>query len=568
MRSQAIKDFILILQFFHNIITESAYHNPVKGDVIMEEKNEYTNTTDNINTDNNTEPEHSGEATVNEAERYDRYDKYAPEGAGCAWNGSSYSGRPAQDREYSTYNHEYTVKSEQQEAIPDPAPEAERVPNPEVVEQRSDQGYTYYGSRPGYSYVSSPVMKKVNEKKPLPRFLQVALMAVLFGVIGAGTFYGSTVLIERIAANAANEARPADEGAVAKATQNLVRSGEADKLKVTKLSDIVDSTPTDVSAVVGKVKPSMVQINCTFLTNSFFGSYESTGAGSGIIIGKTDTELLIATNNHVVENAVSISVTLNDGTEVAAISKGTDATADLAVVAVDLNELSDETQNAVTVATIGDSNTVEVGQMAVVIGNAMGYGQSTTVGYISQKEHEVTVDNQVMVLLQTDAAINPGNSGGALINLDGEVIGIPSVKFASSSIEGMGFAIPISRAIDILKELGSREILKDADKGYLNILMRTVPASTAEFYNWPLGVYVSEVTEGGAADKAGILPGDIITEVGGIKVEDSATLKSCITSYRYGTKITITLQRMDKGEYKPLTVEAVLEQNPDYVEKE
>lgn len=558
----------------------------------MEENRDSSNERDNIDTTSeNIEEKTSGQTTQESTcAESDRYARYASDQGGVSWSGSSYSGRPVRDSEYSTYDHGY---SGQDGASPSATEDQGTVSGSTATQENgaaqtdvqymgravstgnsapgsysTDHGYTFYGSRPGYTQVSAPVMKKVKERKPMPGFVTIGLLAILFGVIAGGTFFGSSLVIKRIAENIQNEERSADEGAATAAAESNAASGEADKLQLTKLADIVDTKPTDVSEAVAKVMPSMVQINCTFLTSSLFGTYESAGAGSGIIIGQTDTELLIATNNHVVEKARTMSVTFKDNTQADAVSKGTDAVADLAVIAIDLSKLSEETLNSISIATIGDSNTVKVGQMAIAIGNAMGYGQSTTVGYISQTEHEVTIDNQVMILLQTDAAINPGNSGGALINLDGEVIGIPSVKFASSSIEGMGFAIPISRAISILKELGSREILQDADKGYVGISMTTISQATSELYNWPVGVYIAKVVEGLPGDKAGLLVGDIITAINGVTVTDSSAAKEIISSYRVGTVVTITVSRQEKGVFNSYDFEVELCQNPEYVKTE
>lgn len=213
------------------------------------------------------------------------------------------------------------------------------------------------------------------------------------------------------------------------------------------------------------------------------------------------------------EGADPIKVKFIDGTEATAIIKGTDAVADTAVISIDLSTIKDATLSTIKVAKLGDSKSVKVGEMAIAIGNALGYGQSTTVGYISAKDRKVKLEDKTMVLLQTDAAINPGNSGGALLNLNGEVIGINTVKYASSEVEGMGFAIPISRALPIINELKNREILKDTEKGYLGVYIEDVTEDIASTYNWPVGVYVKSTVEGGSAEKAGIIAGDIITKV-------------------------------------------------------
>ena len=432
---------------------------------------------------------------------------------------------------------------------------------------------SYITSSYGTTYrpADGPVPKA---KKRMPGWLKVAFSAVAFGVIAAGVFIGTNFIYDSLKPSAGAPTVNEDT------TRNIGSSRSSDVIATPVKNNNTDGTIastdlvspsevsyTDVSAVVDNSMPAIVQINCTFNTQSFFGTYQSAGAGSGIIIKQTDTELLIATNNHVVENATSIEVTFNDDSTAKAYTKGTDAYADLAVVAVDLSTLDDETLAAIKVATLGDSDNVKVGQMAIAIGNALGYGTSVTVGYISATEREVEVDNKTMTLLQTDAAINPGNSGGALLNIKGEVIGINSVKYASSSVEGMGFAIPISRAVDILENLGNREVLKDSEKGYMGIEMKTVSSEFAEAYNWPVGVYVNNVVEGSPAEDAGILSGDIITGINSTTVLTQTDLANEIASYKAGTTIMVTLQRLSRGRFKEVTVEVTLAARADYIQE-
>ena len=308
--------------------------------------------------------------------------------------------------------------------------------------------------------------------------------------------------------------------------------------------------------------PSIVSIKGTFTeTYNFFGQQideERPGAGSGIIIDKNDTELLIATNNHVVEGAKPIEVIFIDGESSEAIIKGTDSTADLAVIAVDITTLSEGTKDAIKVSSVLDDEDIKVGEKVVAIGNALGIGQSVTVGYVSAVDREVNIDNNKMTLLQTDAAINPGNSGGALINMEGEVIGINTVKFASNTVEGMGYAIPITRAMPILSELKSREIIAEEDQGYLGIVIQDVTEDIAEMFNWPVGVYISEAIEGGAAKNAGILNGDIITGINDIEITSTTQLIEKVTSYRAGTEVTVKLMRKQDDEYKEMDIEVTL----------
>ncbi len=398
-----------------------------------------------------------------------------------------------------------------------------------------------------------PVKKKHEARKKHPVLFRV-IDAVVFGVIAALVFLGCNYLYGYFFPKEAEEYSIVQ---VAKET-----GPTADAVKTTDSVETVLTTTTDVSTIVEKVAPAIVQIDCMFNSNSYFGSYQTPGAGSGIVLRKTDKEILIATNDHVVEKAVSIKITFTDGTTADAVIKGTDSVADLAVVSVDISKLDKTFVDNVTVAKLGSSDDVRVGQMAIAIGNSMGYGQSTTVGYISAKDRTVKVDGVDMILIQTDAAINPGNSGGALINVSGEVIGINSVKFASSQVEGMGFAIPISRAQKILDELGNRESLAPEEKGYLGVHVQSVTSAIAQAYNWPVGVYVTEVDEGLAAEAAGVEIGDIIVRVNGVTVTTTTDLKTAISSYRAGTKITVTVMRLVDNAFEEIDIDAVLGNEP------
>ena len=325
-----------------------------------------------------------------------------------------------------------------------------------------------------------------------------------------------------------------------------------------------------VSNVSKDTLPAIVSINSTTTgTTQWFGqnfNQEVEGSGSGIIVGKNDKELLIATNNHVVEGTDKITVTFSDGTEAAAEIKGTDAAADLAVVTVSISEVSKETLDVIEIAELGDSDEVKVGEMVIAIGNALGYGQSVTVGYISAKDREVQVsdgyESKTMVLLQTDAAINPGNSGGALFNVDGELIGINTVKYASNEVEGMGYAIPISRAMPIITDLMNRETLKEEEQGYLGITGSDVTEEISSFYNMPVGVYINEVSKDGAAEKAGLQANDIITVVDDRDITSITQLRDYVNSLRVGTEVEITYMRNLNGQYEEGKVTVTLGQNP------
>ncbi|MBO7402529.1 MAG: trypsin-like peptidase domain-containing protein, partial [Lachnospiraceae bacterium] len=281
-------------------------------------------------------------------------------------------------------------------------------------------GYNFYQTTPTPE-PSAP--QKKNGKGGAKRVFTAALAAIVFGAVAAGTFAGTTMLI--------NHFSPIESSStVSTNTENNGQTASASVLQATATVSSNKIEGTSVSGIVENSIPFTVAVNCTFTSSSWFGQYTSEGSGTGIIVKENETELLIVTNNHVVDKAKTISVVFADGTKVSAVAKGTDSTADLAVIAVKLADITEETKNAISFAKLGNSDEVKVGEMVVAIGNALGYGQSVTVGYISAKDRSVTVDGNTMTLLQTDAAINPGNSGGALINMNGEVIGINSVKYA------------------------------------------------------------------------------------------------------------------------------------------
>lgn len=338
--------------------------------------------------------------------------------------------------------------------------------------------------------------------------------------------------------------------------QQNKKQQEKNAEKQAELSALTTSSVSgqDVSSVVSNVMPSIVAIDTTLTsTVEYWGqSYEqeSSGSGSGIIIGENENELLIVTNNHVVEgDNATVKVTFSDESTAEATIKGADSNADLAVLAIKKKDLTDETKKNIKIATLGDSTKTKVGDMSIAIGNALGYGQSVTVGYISAKDRKVSMEDSTMTLLQTDAAINPGNSGGALINASGEVIGINSVKYASDDVEGMGYAIPISDAVPIINELMNREQLSVAQQGYLGIKGSDITEQLSETYNMPEGIYVTEVTKGSPAEKGKIVAGDIITAINGRDVKTLEELQEVLTYTKAGTKVTITVRELKDGEY-------------------
>jgi len=477
---------------------------------------------------------------------------------------------PSQNLQYQNVNQPYYGQAPQ-----------EGYGNP-AYQQNPQQGYPYgapvypYNNpayrnpyyNPAYQQMNPiyqqmpPVYQKQPKQKKKPgkfaKFLGVAAAALLFGVIAGGSFLGVNCLY--------NYLNPQED-----VREQIIIGTDGNRADVLEGNDKIQSSTviesqyiqgTSVSDIAEEAMPSTVAINCTFTTDSWFGRYETPGSGSGIIVGKNEKELLIVTNNHVIDGANTIKVILIDETETEAVVKGTAASTDLAVIAVPLESLTEETLGAIKVAKLGNSDDIKVGEMVVAIGNALGYGQSVTVGYISAKDREVTVDNTKMTLLQTDAAINPGNSGGALLNLEGEVIGINSVKYADEDVEGMCFAIPVSRVEDIIQNLMNS--LSDEEKGYLGVGVNDVTEAIAEYYNWPVGVYVVNFSEDSAAEEAGIKIGDIITGVNGIVVETANELIERVTTNPYGTTVTITLQRNIDGEYQELEFEVVLRQSAEF----
>ena len=326
---------------------------------------------------------------------------------------------------------------------------------------------------------------------------------------------------------------------------------------------------TDVTDVVDKVMPSVVSITNKYTaTANFWGqmySEEAEASGSGIIIGENDNELLIATNNHVISDAESLEVQFIDGSDAKAHVKGADADMDVAVIAVAKDDLDGSTKDAISIAELGDSDELKVGEPAIAIGNALGYGQSVTTGVISalDRELEVSEGEFSQGFIQTDAAINTGNSGGALLNVKGQVIGINSNKIGGSAVEGMGYAIPISKALPIIDDLKTKKTkaaVSEGDKGYLGISGRGVSAEMAEIYDFPEGVYVYEVYENTGAEKAGLRKGDIITKFEGTTINSMEKLQENLAYYEAGETVEITIERLDdSGSYQSqkLTLELV-----------
>ena len=344
----------------------------------------------------------------------------------------------------------------------------------------------------------------------------------------------------------------------------------ATQLATTKTTSSSSSTSSDdLSGVSENVMPSIVSITGKFETTSqsWFGqtqSSESEGVGSGIIIGKKDGKILIVTNNHVVADAKSLSVGFVDGKSASATIRGTDSDADLAVVEVNTKDMKSSTLKKIAVITLGDSSKLKTGERAIAIGNALGYGQSVTGGYISALNRQVQLTDKTMTLIQTDAAINPGNSGGALLNSKGELIGINTVKYSSEDVEGMGYAIPINTAKPIINKLIKNEATSESEQAYLGVSGQTIDSSMASQFDMPSGVYVQQVIKNSPAQKAGISAGDVIVSIDGSSVSTMDGLKEKISNLKAGKKVKIVVKRQNQmGTYEKKTLTVTLGKKSD-----
>lgn len=429
-------------------------------------------------------------------------------------------------------------------------------------------------------------------RKIAKKGLTLSLCAVLAGGLAAGSFEGVNKLAGWSGATTVEAASNKDE-----TTLTYAKSEKKDADASDSKSDTGKDTGStakgnlDVSEIASEALPSIVSITTKSVqeVQNYFGMYEMygyapqqqeqevEGSGSGIIVGKNDDELLIATNYHVVEGADTLSVAFTDGNAVEASVKGFDEERDLAVVSVSLDDVKDDTMDAISIAKIGSSDDLKVGEQVIAIGNALGYGQSVTTGIVSAKNRRMDSDNNTVTdgsddssdgvnLIQTDAAINPGNSGGALLNMEGEVVGINSAKLASTEVEGMGYAIAISDVTDILQNLmneTSRDKLDDSEHGVLGIEGSSVSSEAVQMYGIPAGVFVKKVTEGGAADKAGLKANSVITEFNGKTVSSTDQLIEYLSYYEPDEEVELTVQVPHGTSYKEETVKVTLDENTD-----
>lgn len=429
-------------------------------------------------------------------------------------------------------------------------------------------------------------------RKIAKKGLTFSLCAVLAGGLAAGSFEGVNKLAGWSGATTVEAASNKDETTLTYAKSEKKDADASDSKSDTgKDTGSTAKGSLDVSEIVSEALPSIVSITTKSVqeVQNYFGMYgmygyapqqqeqEVEGSGSGIIVGKNDDELLIATNYHVVEGADTLSVAFTDGNAVEASVKGFDEERDLAVVSVSLDDVEDDTMDAISIANIGSSDDLKVGEQVVAIGNALGYGQSVTTGIVSAKNRRMDSDNNTVTdgsddssdgvnLIQTDAAINPGNSGGALLNMEGEVVGINSAKLASTEVEGMGYAIAISDVTDILQNLmneTSRDKLDDSEHGVLGIEGSSVSSEAVQMYGIPAGVFVKKVTEGGAADKAGLKANSVITEFNGKTVSSIDQLIEYLSYYEPDEEVELTVQVPHGTSYKEETVKVTLDENTD-----
>lgn len=492
-----------------------------------------------------------------------------------------------EEDKFETFSENRNQDSEKQEPVTqepvvpesEAAMEPETVTEPEtpvvdgIVEEKPEQENTSAGlGNFSSTYTQQTVETEPKKRKKTgwgKRIAMLCICGVILGGSASCAYYGVTQLIRRV--------HPQEM--VAAPTEDAVTAPEISTINpvtvIPSVSGGVDATQItavyDVSDVVENVMPAMVSVINTYTEtiNSFWGqSYTQQGAssGSGIIIGQNDTELLIATNYHVVSGNDEIEITFTDGATANAYIKGTDPQMDLAVVSVLLKDLTNETKGAIAVAALGNSEDLKLGQPVIAIGNALGYGQSVTTGVVSATDREITSeDGTTGSFIQTDAAINPGNSGGALLNMNGQVIGINSSKIGGSTVEGMGFAIPISAAEPIISDLSLQSTkikVDETERGYLGVSIREVNASTSQMYGMPQGVFIAELVKDGAAEKAGMKVRDIIVQFDSFQISSYTDLQEALQYYAAGTTATVTVMRVEGGEYVSVPIEITLGEKP------
>lgn len=446
--------------------------------------------------------------------------------------------------------YQYGMPEEPQFEEPDLDVEVEEeapVQHDETTDSIPRYDYNYSYSQPTGS--STQPLDNTHKRGGCLKVFGVIVLAILFGVVASAVFQGTNRIINGIFGEV--EETTTEKKEEIGTTQIVTGSG------TTVESDIADVAENVMPSVV-----SITNISIQEVQNYFFGGttqYEVPSSGSGIIVGQNDTELLIATNNHVVEGSETLTVAFTDGSSANAQIKGTDSDIDLAIIAIFLSDIQSSTLDEIKVATLGDSDKMRVGELTIAIGNALGYGQSVTAGIASALG--TTIEGYEGKLIQTDAAINPGNSGGALVNANGEVIGINTAKIKDESVEGMGYAIPISDVLDVLNELMNKETrtkVAESERGFIGIEGRTVDAQTSQYYNMPEGVYVGKIIEGGGAEKAGVPVYSVITEIDGYDVDSMEDLQEELQYYRAGETVELTIMVQSRNGYAEEKVNVTL----------
>ena len=412
------------------------------------------------------------------------------------------------------------------------------------------------------------------------KFAGLVLSAMLFGTVAGGTMVGVNALSDQYRSEVLGQA--SDNIGSSILGENEVNK-EAQSNSVQQLNSSSKNNSSEaggsVSEIAKNAMPEVVSITNTIRYQQYgysifgqSGEQEAAASGSGVIIGKNDSELLIVTNNHVVEDSTALSVQFVDGKSYDAEIKGTDSDVDLAVIAIPLSSISQDTLNSISFAKYGDSDSISVGDQVVAIGNALGYGQSVTTGIISAKDRDIsTKGGTESGLLQTDAAINPGNSGGALLNMNGELIGINVAKYSDTTVEGMGYSIPSKKVKEIVEGLSKRTTrakVSQEEKGYIGIQGKTVDSSISEAYNMPEGIYIFKLLTGEGIDNSALQEKDIITKFDGQSVASLEELSGLLSRYKAGEKVEVTVQRLSgKGEYEEKTVSVTLGKNSETVER-
>ena len=476
------------------------------------------------------------------------------------------SGRAAGENGAAAWNTQNSQTADKDRAASWNAQDSSRQGDAQTQEQHHTTG-GWAPRRPEFHHASHqrPEHIKRSGRSMAGKIAGVTAAAVLFGTVAGGTMFAVDTAGEYLKGQYTTIGQTETQAQV-----KVAQSDEGDS-STTAGAPVTSAIQTDVSSIVEKAMPSVVAINNTMVMQqqTWFGpsqTVEVPSSGSGIIVGQNDEELLIVTNNHVVEDSKELTVTFIDNSQVSAAIKGTDSETDLAVIAIPLKDIPSDTMSQIKVATLGDSDALKVGQGVIAIGNALGYGQSVTVGYVSALNREVKAEDQTSrTLLQTDAAINPGNSGGALLNMKGEVIGINAAKYSSTEVEGMGYAIPISQAQDIINELmnkKTRVAVDEADQGYLGIQGQNIDETAASMYGMPRGIYVYKIVEDSAASKSDLREKDIITKFDGQTVRTMADLKDMLTYYKGGDTVNLTVQSLENGQYVERTVQITLGTKP------